>query len=183
LDKARRSESNLFWYKNDQCRRTNPVIRARNIESRNSAGICQFRNAFRKIGDSVTSTGTAFCARLKCRNDALPFLPTNGGRMMKVTKIAFAAALGTAALCGPVFAQDQGGGYAGAQAAAPSADAQTRAQGMAQNSTSKHTRKHQMSGNAQGSATAPADQAGSAASGDSQSSQGASSTQAPSPAQ
>jgi hypothetical protein len=106
--------------------------------------------------------------------------------MMRVTKIAFAAVLGTAALCGPAFAQDQGG-YAGApQAAAPSADAgaQTRAQGMAQNSTAKHTRKHQTSGNVQ--ATAPADQTGQGAATDSsQSSQGAASgqAQAPSPAQ
>jgi hypothetical protein len=110
--------------------------------------------------------------------------------MMRVTKIAFAAALGTAALCGPALAQDQGG-YAGTpQAAAPSTDtdaqagAQTRAQSMAQNSTTKHTRKHQT--NAQGRTTAPADQSGQGAAADSsQSSQGAASeqTQAPSPAQ
>ena len=108
--------------------------------------------------------------------------------MMRVTKIAFAAALGTAALCGPALAQDQGG-YAGTpQAAAPSTDtdaqagAQTRAQSMAQNSTAKHSRKHQT--NAQGSTAAPADQSGQGAAAESsQSSQGAEQTQAPSPAQ
>jgi hypothetical protein len=102
--------------------------------------------------------------------------------MMRVTKIAFAAVLGTAALCGPTFAQDQGGYGGASQSAVPSAnaDAQTQAQSMAQNSTSKHARKHQMSGSAQGSATAPVDQAG----GDSsQSSQGTSSSRASTPGQ
>jgi hypothetical protein len=182
LDKAKSSRNNLFPYKKFASR----AIR-RAASRSNGSGTNAVNSVMHSAGyeGPVTSTGTAFCARLECGNEALPLLPTNGGRMMKVTKIAFAAALGTAALCGPAFAQDQGG-YAGApQAAAPNAnaDAQTRAQSMAQNSASKHTRKHQMSGNAQGSATAPADQAGSAASDNSQSSQGASSTQAPPPAQ
>jgi hypothetical protein len=105
-------------------------------------------------------------------------------KTMTFTKLAFAAALGTAALCAPAFAQQDQGGTAtqqGAAASSPDASAQSSTQTMAQNSTAKHTKKHQKSSDAQGGAMSPAGQSAGGAATDSQSSPSAGQTQTPSP--
>lgn len=69
--------------------------------------------------------------------------------MMRLTKIAFAAALGTAALCAPAFAQAQ----QDPAAAAPGAPESTAGAGGNTQSTmqgpAKKTHKHQTASNAQ----------------------------------
>ena len=101
-----------------------------------------------------------------------------------LAKLAFAAALGTAALCAPAFAQQDQGGTAmpqgGAAASAPDTSAQSSTQTMAQNSTAKHTKKHQKSSDAQGGAMSPAGQSGGATTTDSAQG-GAGQTQTPAP--
>ena len=100
---------------------------------------------------------------------------------MTLTKFAFAAALGTAALCAPAFAQqDQAATQQGAAASSPDANAQSSTQTVAQNSTAKHTKKHQKSSDAQGDAMSPAGQSAGAATTDSAQG-GGGQTQTPSP--
>ena len=101
---------------------------------------------------------------------------------MTLTKFAFAAALGTAALCAPAFAQqDQAATQQGAAALSPDANAQSSTQTVAQNATTKHTKKHQKSSDAQGGAMSPAGQSAGGAAATDSAQGGAGQAQTPAP--
>jgi hypothetical protein len=105
-------------------------------------------------------------------------------KTMTLTKLAFAAALGTAALCAPAFAQQDQGGAAtqqGAAASSPDANGQSSTQTMAQSSTAKHTKKHQKSSDAQGDAMSPAGQSAGGAATTENAQGGAGQAQTPAP--